>query len=72
MSTVAGNDYGGITSQTVTFDSSNDRQTVTVDVINDNIYEALETFMGSLTRTNLNIELFNETATASIVDNDSK
>ncbi len=72
MSTVAGIDYSGITSQTVTFDTSTDRQTVTVNVINDNIYEALETFMGLLTRTNLNIELFNETATATIIDNDRK
>ncbi len=72
LSTVAGNDYDGITSQTVTFDTSTDRQTVAVDVINDDIHEALETFMGSLTRTNLNIELFNETATATIIDDDSK
>ncbi len=72
MSTVAGNDYGGITSQAVTFDSSTERQTVTVNVINDDILEALETFMGSLTRTNLKIELINETATASIVDDDRK
>ncbi len=34
---------------------------MTVNVTNDNVHEALETFMGLLTRTNFDIELINET-----------
>ncbi len=72
-SPAAGNyDYEGVTNQVVTFDPATDRQTVTINVRNDGVYELQENFFGQLTTTDTGVELFDNTTTANIVDSNSK
>ena len=67
----ASTDYA-TTSQSVTFRPSDALLNVTVPITHDSVYELQETFSAMLTTTDPGVVIFNDTASATITDNDSK
>ena len=67
----ASTDYTA-TSQPVTFRPSDTLLNVTVPITDDNVYELQETFSAMLTTTDPGVVIIANTASATIVDNDSK
>ena len=65
-------DYNATTSQSVTFSPSDTLLNVTVPITDDSVYELQETFSAMLTTTDPGVVIFNDTASATITDNDSK
>ena len=70
---IAGLDYVSPGDVTLTFDNATTVQTVRVIIVDDNILEDDETFLGNLATTDLYVDLIPENATTTIMeDNDSK
>ena len=59
------------TEQVVTFSQGVQEQTVTVQVIDDTLFEILEEFTAQLTSSDRRVNIFESVATAEIVDNDN-
>ena len=65
-------DYSAVVSQSVTFGPFDTLLSVTVPINDDSIYELDEMFTAVLTTTDPGVVLFDDTATATITDDDSK
>ena len=65
-------DYSAATSQSVTFRPSDTLLNVTVPINDDSVYELDELFTAVLTTTNPGVVLFDDTATATITDDDGR
>ena len=65
-------DYSTVVSQSVTFGPSDTLLSVTVPINDDSVYELDEMFTAVLTTTDPGVVLFNDTATATITDDDGK
>ena len=55
----------------VTFSQGDERQTVTVQIIDDTFFEILEEFTAQLTSSDRRVNIVESEATAEIVDNDN-
>ena len=70
---IAGSDYTSPGAVTLTFNSTTTSLEVPVDILNDNILENNETFIGDLATTDDRVDLNPINATATIIeDNDGK
>ena len=67
----ASTDYA-TTSQSVTFKPSATLLNVTVPITDDSVYELQETFSAMVTTTDPGVEIFADTASVTITDNDSE
>ena len=68
---VAGSDYVSI-SMDVTFDSGSTMATVNVTIIDDFVIEFAEAFTATVSTTDTTVNIINDTATITILDNDGR
>ena len=70
---IGGSDYTSPGDVTLTFDNTTTSQAVRVVIVDDDIFEDDETFLGNLATTDPYVDLIPATATATILeDNDGK
>ena len=72
LSSTAGSDYYNPVVTTVTFGSGVTRATYPVPIVNDSTIEDTETFTASLSTTESNVNIGDDTATVTILDDDSE
>ena len=72
LSSTDGSDYNDPVANTVTFESGVTRATYPVPIVDDSNIENTETFTASLSTTEANVNIVEDTATVTILDNDSE
>ena len=72
MSFTAGVDYNNTVVTMVTFSSGETEASYRVPIVDDNIIESTETFTASLNTSESNVNIGNDTAAFTIVDEDSE